>query len=108
MLLSDLQPATTYYYRVGDEAHGFSEELSFTTLGTQWPLRIGIFGDLGAPAAPAAAAAPAASAAAASGDCCQGLPSAMCWWPAGSITVAVIAAATPAGCLLVGLEAGSI
>lgn len=59
MLLSDLQPATTYYYRVGDEAHGFSEELSFTTLGTQWPLRIGIFGDLGAPAA---AAAPAASA----------------------------------------------
>jgi hypothetical protein len=91
VLLADLKPATTYYYRVGDEAHGFSEQLSFTTLGTQWPLRIGIFGDLGAPAVPAAAAVT-------SGNCCQGLPSAMCClpsgsWPAGSTTVAVTAAA---------------
>ena len=31
----------------GDEAHGFSEELSFRTLGG-YPLRIGVIGDLGA------------------------------------------------------------
>ncbi|EFN59723.1 hypothetical protein CHLNCDRAFT_133298 [Chlorella variabilis] len=46
VLLRDLDPDTTYHYAVGDEAHGFSEELSFRTLGG-YPLRIGVIGDLG-------------------------------------------------------------
>ena len=31
----------------GDEAHGWSEELSFTTLRPGFPLRLGIVGDMG-------------------------------------------------------------
>ncbi|KAL4419216.1 hypothetical protein ABPG77_010658 [Micractinium sp. CCAP 211/92] len=49
VLLHDLEPDTRYFYSVGDDEHGWSEELSFRTLGTAgaYPLRIGVIGDLG-------------------------------------------------------------
>ncbi|KAL4422377.1 hypothetical protein ABPG75_008574 [Micractinium tetrahymenae] len=49
VLLRDLEPDTEYFYSVGDEANGWSEELSFRTLGDAraYPLRIGVIGDLG-------------------------------------------------------------
>ncbi|PRW44351.1 purple acid phosphatase 23 isoform X1 [Chlorella sorokiniana] len=45
--LKGLEPGTTVFYNVGDEAHGWSEELSFTTLRRGFPMRLGMVGDMG-------------------------------------------------------------
>ncbi|KAL4420451.1 hypothetical protein ABPG75_010107 [Micractinium tetrahymenae] len=47
VVLDSLEPGATYFYSVGDEAHGWSEELNFTTPASGFPLRLGIIGDLG-------------------------------------------------------------
>jgi len=47
--LRNLKPNTRYYYQAGDDAAGWSEELSFVTAPTdsQYPLTIAIIGDMG-------------------------------------------------------------
>ena len=48
--LNVLDPATTYYYQVGDETGGFSEQLKFTSApngSTKRSFSYAVFGDLG-------------------------------------------------------------
>ena len=48
VLLEGLLPGRTYFYRVGSEEWGFSDEMSFTSFNPEAKsLRIGIFGDIG-------------------------------------------------------------
>lgn len=49
-VLDELEPASTYFYRVGDAERGLSTVRNFTTpgvLGAEQPLVLGILGDLG-------------------------------------------------------------
>ncbi|KAK9802602.1 hypothetical protein WJX73_000292 [Symbiochloris irregularis] len=49
-ILTDLEPDTVYYYRVGDPKFGLSQVYSFRTAptpGTGYPLRIGVVADVG-------------------------------------------------------------
>jgi hypothetical protein len=57
MLLEDLRPSTTYYYRVGTDEHGWSDVYSFTNRpdNKEEEVYIIAYGDLGlAPVAPGA------------------------------------------------------
>ena len=57
MLLADLRPSTTYYYRVGTDEHGWSQVYSFTNrpADKQEPVYIIAYGDMGlAPVEPGA------------------------------------------------------
>jgi hypothetical protein len=50
VVLKDLTPATTYYYRVGDIEGGFSTEFKFKSApvsSRDMPLKFAVFGDLG-------------------------------------------------------------
>eukprot|EP00128_Syssomonas_multiformis_P015426 Colp12_sorted_trinity150504_noHs@28995 len=50
VLLSGLQPATKYYYRVGDPTQQMSDEFTFTTagpVGPEMPIVFGVAGDVG-------------------------------------------------------------
>lgn len=49
-VLEDLEPSSTYFYRVGDAEHGLSDVRNFTTpgaLGAEQPIVLGILADLG-------------------------------------------------------------
>lgn len=49
-VLEDLEPSSTYFYRVGDAGLGLSTVRNFTTpgvIGAEQPLVLGVLGDLG-------------------------------------------------------------
>ncbi|EFN56155.1 hypothetical protein CHLNCDRAFT_144837 [Chlorella variabilis] len=47
VLLRGLKPGKTYFYVVGNEDQGWSQEFNFTTLRQEFPIRLGLVGDLG-------------------------------------------------------------
>ena len=48
VVLDTLLPSQTYYYMVGDERDGWSEELTFKSAPSEFkPFSFAVFGDLG-------------------------------------------------------------
>jgi len=45
--IKNLLPSSTYFFKVGDDSHGWSEEFSIRTLDRSKPQTLAIYGDLG-------------------------------------------------------------